>query len=238
MNRTLSRTIRWITPPIVWDAYVRFRKLGWAFPWFEFDRMATCSDPKPLLDGRFGKIHDRYRSLDPFAGEAYRYRHYNICYFAGLCRSVPGDFVCAGVSFGATAKILYEYVDFPTLGKTLHLIDPIEGTVEKDSDRTTPNFNRDADYVMRQFSSDAPIILHRKYIPLRLPGPLAFVLTDTGTEDAVTESLPIFYEALSRGGIVICNEYSRNIDRFDSIVSRLGASPFWLPSGQGVIIKP
>jgi hypothetical protein len=237
MNQTLSAAVRWITPPIVWDAYVRYRNLGRSFPWFDFDRMATCSDPKPLIAGRFAEIHNKYRGLDPFTGETYRYRHYNICYFASLCRNVPGDFVCAGVSFGATAKILYEFVDFPKTGKTLHLIDPIEGTLAKNASKTTPNFNYDADYVMRQYPPGAPVVLHREYIPIRLPGPLAFVLTDTGDEDAVVESFPTFYEALSIGGIIVCNEYNRCVDRLGSIIVRLGADPFWLPSGQGIIIK-
>jgi hypothetical protein len=40
-----------------------------------------------------------------------------------------------GVSYGLVAKIVYEFVSFPTLGKTLHLIDPFEGIVANDSGR-------------------------------------------------------------------------------------------------------
>ena len=91
----------------------------------------------------------------------------------------PATLACAGVSFGATAKIVYEFVDFPTLGKTFHLIDPLEGVVSK-SGRIAANYNRDPDYVLRQYSPGAPVVLHRERAPLRLPGPLAFVFTDTG----------------------------------------------------------
>jgi hypothetical protein len=84
------------------------------------------------------------------------------------------------VSFGATARVVYEFVDFPKLGKTLHLIDSFEGIVANDSSRTATNFNRDPDYVLGQYPSGSPVVLHRKRVPLRLPGPFAFVFSDTG----------------------------------------------------------
>jgi hypothetical protein len=31
---------------------------------------------------------------------------------------VPGDFVCAGISYGVGAKLIYEFTDFDRLGKT------------------------------------------------------------------------------------------------------------------------
>jgi hypothetical protein len=224
-------------PPIIWSAYQRARGLVQQRPWQSFGNMQTCIDARPLVEGRWAELHDRYCSLDPFSSsEAYRYRHYNVCWLANLCRHIPGDFACAGVSFGMTAKIVYEFVDFPTLGKTLHLIDPLEGVVDK-SGRIDPNYNRDPDYVLRQYPPGAPVVLHRKRAPLRLPGSLAFVFTDTGDAMAGAEALPVFYEALSTGGILVAFEYGQNTERFAPTVERLGVAPFWLPSGQGVFVK-
>jgi hypothetical protein len=237
MKETFSAAVRFITPPVIWDAYLRLRGLGQNHPWRQFKKMATCADATPLFKGKFAKIHNKYRALNPFAADTYRYLHYNVCYFASLCRHVPGDFVCAGVSFGATAKIVYEFVDFPTLGKTLHLIDPLEGIVAKDSNRVSRNYNRDSDYVLRQYPPGSPIVHHRKRVPLRLPGPLAFVFTDTGNPAADAQSLPIFYEALSPGGIILTDQYGDDIELYDSVLEPIGVSPFWLPSGQGVIVK-
>jgi hypothetical protein len=228
MKRLLSRAAYSITPPIIWNAYLRMRGLGQTRPWQQFKNMATYSNTKPLFEGRFAEIHERYRALNPFAGDGYRYPHYNVCYFAILASHVPGDFVCSGVSFGATAKVVYEFVNFPTLGKTLHLIDPFEGIVGNYSTRIATNYNRDPDYVLRQYPPGSPIVLHRKRVPLRLPGPLAFIFTDTGNPTADAESIPIFYEALSPGGIIITDQYGNNIECYE---------PFWLPSGQGVIVK-
>jgi hypothetical protein len=232
----LSRAARLVTPPIIWDAYLRVRNLGRERPWFIFRNMGTNVDTKPLFEGRFAEIHDRYCGLNPFVSDSYRYPHYNFCFFANLCRNIPGDFVCAGVAFGATAKIVYEFVEFPTLGKTLHLIDPFDATAN--FGKVSANYNSDPDYVVRQYPPGSPIVLHRQRIPLRLQGPLAYVLTDTGIPEAAAESLPIFYEALSPGGVIVSSEYHNNINRFDQVFSSLGVSPFWLPSGQCVIFKP
>jgi len=199
--------------------------------------MGTSANAKPLFEGRFAEIHERYRGLNPFTGDAYRYLHYNVCYLASLCRHIPGDFVCAGVSFGATARIVYEFVDFPTLGKMLHLIDPFEGIVANDSARIAATFNRDPDYVLRQYPPGSPIVLHRKRVPLRLPGPLAFVFSDTGNPVADAESMPIWHDALSPGGMIITDQYANNIECYESILEPLGITPFWIPSGQGVIVK-
>jgi hypothetical protein len=199
--------------------------------------MATTADASPLFEGRFAEIHNRYRQLSPVQrqNDGYRYHHYNFCYFASLCRDLPGDFVCAGVAFGATAKVVYEYVDFPALAKKFHLIDPFDATAE--DGRIAASYHSDPDYVRRQYPSDAPIIIHRERIPMSLPGPLAFVMTDTGVAPATAAALPGFYEALSPGGIIVCSEFNRDSKRFLAVLDTLRVTAFWLPSGQCVIFK-
>ena len=71
--------------------------------------------------------------------------------------------------------------------------------------------NRDPDRVLRQYPAGAPLELHRKRIPLRWPGKLAFVFSDTGNAAADAEALPFFYEALSPGGIFITNQYANDL---------------------------
>ena len=125
-----------------------------------------------------------------------------------------------------TAKMVYEFVDFPTLDKTFHLIDPFEGIVSNDSGRIATNYNRDPDYVLRQYPPDSPIVLHRKRVPFRLPGPLAFVFTDTGNPAAAADSLPIFYQALSPGGILVAFEYGQKTERYEPFLKQIGVTPF------------
>lgn len=239
MNQTLSALVQSLVPPAIWNLYQRGRGRAGKFPWREFGTTMTCVNSQPLLEGRFAEVYTKYHSLDPFTpAEVGRYRIYTVCYLAGLCRNVPGDFACAGVSYGLSARVMYDFTDFAALGKTLHLIDPFEGIVSNQTDRVSEHYNRDPNYVLRQYPAGAPIALHRQRIPFRLPGKLAFVFSDTGNAAADAEALPIFYEALSPGGIFITNQYANDLRHYEPVLSRLGLSPLWLPTGQGVIFKP
>lgn len=225
VKRKLSSIVRSVAPLPVWNAYLRARGLGHRHPWRTFGYMASCADPGPLYEGRFSELYAKYRSLDPTADpEQGRYVHYCSCLFASLCRHVPGDFVYAGVSYGLGPKLIFEFTDFPSLGKTLHLIDPFEGI---SPGGTAEKYNRDPEYVRRQYPVDAPIVIHRDRIPLRLPGRLAFVVGTTGMPRDEEASIPIFYEALNPGGIMIS-------DRYHELPS---VTPLWMPSGLAVYFK-
>lgn len=226
MKRKLSDIVRSAAPRPLWNAYLRARGLGQIHSWRTFDYMATRADPRPLFEGRFAELYAKYSSLDPnLDPEQGRYVHYFSCFFAGLCRHIPGDFVCAGISYGVGAKMVFEFTDFQSLGKTLHLIDPFEGIAVGG---IAGNYNRDPEYVRRQYPADAPIVIHRARIPLHLPGKLAFVLSTTGVPAAEEASVPIFYEALSPGGILISD---RGIHKLPSV------TPLWMPSGFAVYFK-
>lgn len=238
MDQRISAAVQSLVPPILWNGMQRLRGRSIRFGWREFGQMTTCANPRPLLEGRFAELYSIYRTLDPFeVGDRWRYRIYNVCYFGNLCRDVPGDFVCAGVSWGVAPRILFDFVSFSTLGKTMHLIDPFEGIVSNQGDATSDRYNRDADYVLKQYPSDAPVVLHRNRIPYRLPGPLAYVFTDTGNPEADAAALPDFYEALSPGGIFVTEQFANNVDVYQPVLDRLGLTPLWFPSGQGVIWK-
>jgi hypothetical protein len=72
---------------------------------------------------------------------------------------------------------------------------------------------------------------------MRLPGPFAFVSTDTDNPRADAQALPIFYEAPSSGGVFITEQYANNADVYHNALRQIGVTPLWLPSGQGVIWK-
>jgi len=238
MNLAISAFLQSITPPVIWNVCQHRRGRGGVFPWREFGNVATCANSKPLLEGQFAELYEKYYGLDPFIPvEATRYRNYNVCFFANFCRTVPGDFACAGVSWGVTPRIVFDFTKFPSLDKTLHLIDPFEGIISNTSDKVAERFNRDPDYVLRQYPPSAPIVLHRRRIPFPIFTRLAFVFSDTGNAAADAEAIPIFYEALNPGGVFITNSYANDIHYYEPVLKRLGLTPLWLPSGQGVIVK-
>jgi hypothetical protein len=238
MNQKFSAVVQSFTPPIIWNLYQSAHGRARNSPWSEFGNVSTCANVSPLLDGKFAELYEKYHKLDPFVPrDITRYRQYNICFFANLCRDIPGDFVCAGVSWGVAPRIVFEFTNFPSLGKALHLIDPFEGIVSNTSSKISERFNRDPEYVRRQYPPGAPVVLHRKRIPLHLPGKVAFVFSNTGNPAADAESIPGFYESLSPGGVIITDQYANNIEHYEPVLNELGVAPLWLPSGQGVIIK-
>lgn len=238
MNQALSVFVQQITPPFLWQAVQRARNRAAVSPWRQFGFMSTCVNAEPIRKGLFASLYDRYQPLDPFTPrETWRYRIYNVASFGRLCGSIEGDFVCAGVSWGVAPRLVFDYVDLSSTGKTLHLIDPFEGIVENDSKRTNSNYNQDPDYVLRQYPAGAKIELHREKVPLRLNRQLAFVFTDTGNPTADAAAIPLFYEELSPGGIIITEQFANNIEHYRGL-SKFGIEPIWLPSGQGVIFKP
>src|SRR5579871_5957606 len=63
MNQTLSAFVHSLTPPIVWNAYLRWRGRPPTFPWHTFGSIATCVDDAPLLEGKFAEIYNKYCSV-------------------------------------------------------------------------------------------------------------------------------------------------------------------------------
>jgi hypothetical protein len=235
VKRQLSRVAYQLTPPILWNAYLRARSLKQRNTEHQFDNVRTVADPTPVLNGRFGAIHDRYYSINPNYTTSTRYRlqHYVACWFAMLARPVPGDYVIAGVSHGVSAKVIYEYVDLPNLGKTMHLVDPFDGKTVRGA--IAASYNTDPERVLRLFERGF-VKLHRQPAPIEL-GSLAFVYGDTGDVESDAAALPSFYEQLNPGGIWVSNYYGTETGAYREALNRLHVEPLWLPNGQGVIIK-
>ena len=213
----------------------RLRGKPQEFPIRHFGRIWTATNPKPITDSRYSETFDKYKSLERIRPpENLRYMFYNVCAFGLLCQNIPGDFVCAGVSWGVGPRMLFDYADVPGSGKALHLIDPFTGI---DRDGIASSYNLDADYVLRQYPENARVTLHRNLIPMPWKDPIAFLYSDTGNPIADAAALPIFYERLSPGGIILSEQYANNIQYYDAAVRKLKIEPIWLPSGQGLILK-
>jgi hypothetical protein len=227
MNQTLSATVQQLTPPFIWNAYMRFRGRRHLHGWREFGTMATTADPSPLFDGKFGRLFAEYARLDPVVSpEGVRYLNYACCKFAEACRDVPGDFLYAGVSYGFGAKLLYEFTD-RCFGKTFHLVDPFDATVSRSDRRASASYNNSADYVRNQYPAGAKIVIHQTAIPMQPPKPLAFVVLRTSDPPSEEKALPDFWNALSPGGIMIaCTDRGLS-----------GVEPMWLPTGHAVFFK-
>lgn len=245
--RTINCLYR-LTPPMLWEAMLRLAGHV-VYPDAPYRTLmhsgiATRANTRPLHVGRFAELYERHGRLDPYVPiNSIRYRLYNVCMVAHLCRSVPGDFIFAGVSFGVAPRLIYDFVDLPALDKSLHLIDTFEGvgTITGGSKDTRSYYNTDIDYVRAQYPDHASVQFHRKLIPDALPlrgvERVAFVSMNTGDAAANAASLPILWEALSPGGAIMTDQYARGIQHFDPYIEQLGIEPFWFATGQGAFFK-
>lgn len=164
--------------------------------------------------------------------------------FAEFAKSIPGDFLSAGISYGVAPRVIYDFVEFERLGKTYHFIDPFSGVNNPSADGAY-RYNTDFGFVRRQYPTNAPVQFHQELIPDCLPlaglDALAFVHLNVTYPPAEAASLPYLYEKLSPGGFILIDYYSfgaGQYDDYDPALEEIGASVFSMVTGQGVIHKP
>jgi hypothetical protein len=233
-----------LTPPVLFDYAMtvigRVSVESGQFRGLDYQGVTTQHRALPLHRGRFAQLYEAHAPLDPHAGEATRYRLYNICTFAKQCTDVPGDFLFCGISYGVAARVVYDYVDIAE--KHMHLIDGFTGLAG--DGKVSPYYNTSPGYVQRQYPNDAPVTVHVGFVPQAVPAfpcGLAFAHFNTGNLEAELATLPAVFAEMNSGGRIVLDNYGTGPGRFegyDPVFALLGAEPLWLPSGQAVLFKP
>ena len=243
-SQTVRNLARSVTPPILWELARKLRQHHLPPPPPSYQGVVTQHNMRWLHEGRFAEIYDRHHHLNPFnAPNETRLRQYFACMFAEFAKSVPGDFLSAGISFGVAPRVIYDFTEFERLEKIYHFIDPFLG-INNPSETVSP-YNTDFEFVHRQYPADAPIKFHRKLIPECFPlvglEALAFAHLNVTHPPAEAASLQYLYEKLSPGGFILIDYYSfghGQFETYDPAIKKVGASVFSMVSGQGVIHKP
>jgi hypothetical protein len=231
----LKHAIKQLCPPILWNL---LRKVKGSADPVSYQGVFTQHNMDSLHRSRLAK--ERVKHLPPNQGANITLlRHLEVYRAALSAQYIDGDFLTAGISYCVAPLTIFNLLK-PK--KTWHLIDPFEGTDENGN--LNPDYNRDANFVKRQFPKGAKVKFHTGYIPDCLNdsgiGKLSLVHLNTGNAKAEAKSLPYFYERLSAGGIMVIDCYSfgkGNQDVFDPVIDKLGAEILSLVTGQGVIVK-
>lgn len=233
---------RWL-PPALFEPLLRAAgKLPAPKP-YRFARyhgMSTTCDAAPLHEGRFGEIFDAHWRRDPGLDANWgRYRTYNVAMLAASCKALAGDFVFAGISYGVTPRVVYDYVGDE---HAFYLIDPFTALNPLDKSGVSAFYNRDADRVRAQYPEHARVHIVRDAIPNALHHfeTIAFAAFDTGHREAEAEAIPLAYERLVSGGVLMVENYGQGakpFEHYDPVFARLGVTPIWFPSGQCAIIR-
>lgn len=239
------KIIRELMPPFIW----RFLRKKFGRPVLyekiDYQGVTTLHNMKCLHKGRFSDLYERYRTLNPYNSEhVTRLRIYTACMLADFSKSVPGDFLSAGISYGVAPHIIYDYVDFPLLCKVFYFIDPFTG-VNNPGEGLNYEYNKDINFVMNQYPPDAPIKFYQDMIPDCFPisglNSLAYVHLNVTHPASEAASMSYLYEKLSPGGFILIDYFNYGEGQyqfFDMVSQRLGIIIYGSVTGQGIIHKP
>ncbi len=180
---------------------------------------------------------------------------------ASVAARAPGDFVECGVNAGFLSSAILTYLDWPRLGKKFYLVDTFDGPpLEQLSARevetgsfakilqsvTSGAYVTDLESIRRNYREWPGIEIVQGVVPDVLPAvsanPIAFLHLDMNCAYPEIEALRFFWDRMSRGGVVLLDDYSRKDyealgDAMDELAGRLGTEIVSLPTGQGMIVK-
>jgi len=161
------------------------------------------------------------------------------------CSGIEGDFVECGVWMGTGAKTVCDAIDFQDTGKCYWLYDIFD---YKDGDQHGRFEGLDStlfDKIKERFSGINTRII-KGYVPksfeLGMPEKIAMLHIDMNSAAAEVAALEHLFPRLSRGGIVLLDDYgwagyiAQNIAE-NEYFSRMDHLVLELPTGQGLVIK-
>ncbi len=170
-----------------------------------------------------------------------------------LENDIPGDFVEVGVYRGYTAKLIHKYVP----ERKLYLFDTFSGFNKRGIDtekiKTGNNISSmqftdtSVDIVTNYIEPNNNVFFFPGYFPENMPAnfermKFALVHLDADLYDPIINSLRVFYENMSTGGIIIIHDYNAWIGArtaVDEFFMNKPEKPVPMPdkSGSAIIIK-
>jgi hypothetical protein len=180
---------------------------------------------------------------------------------ASAASRVEGDFVECGVNAGFLSSAVLAYLEWNTLGKRFFLVDTFDGPpIEQLSDAEVENgayakivqsivagaYVTDLEAVRRNYAGWTGVEIVQGVVPDVLGAVaaerVAFLHLDMNCAYPEIEALRFFWPRVSRGGMVLLDDYARKDyealgDAFDTTAAQLGAEVLSLPTGQGLIVK-
>ena len=180
---------------------------------------------------------------------------------AEACVRVPGDFVECGVNAGFISSAVMHRLDWNRLGRRFFLVDTWDGPPENQyseaeiqlgrrrmaqAEKANGAYVTDLESVRRNFAEWPNAVIVQGVVPDVLPKvsatEIAFLHIDMNSAYPETATLHFFWERLSRGAMVLLDDYAyhgyeQQAIAMDAAAKALGASVLSLPTGQGLICK-
>ena len=202
----------------------------------------------PFFEDWFQKIYNPIKNITVVTED----RCYIIYQFCKNASNVEGDFAECGVYKGGTAIMIANILKENKIPKQLHLFDTFTGMPSAAND--DPSFYKEGDHsdtslesVKKNFKSDDKVVFHPGLIPDTFVGVkekrFSFVHIDVDIYKSTWDSLNFFYERMTRGGIMIFDDYGWPVleqserKAVDEFFKDKPESPISLRTGQALVIK-
>jgi hypothetical protein len=219
------------------------------------DGVATSNNSDFLQDERFKKAYALAAQTSPWKGFEMQWRTFIVCTLAEMVKHLPGDFVECGVNTGAYSRAVIEYIDFQKTGKTFYLLDTYGGLVpsqvtdaerEAGVDAYLGSYTNVYEQVVKTFSPFKTRII-KGPVPDTLAqcdaNEICYLSIDMNVVAPEIAAINFFWDKVVSGGVIILDDYGfpAHIEQkkaFDQFALEKGVSILYIPTGQGIIIKP
>ena len=240
-------------------------RLGFALlpvpPAYYEDDLCSSHDHSFVDDDCFRRAYERAVKASKGVDHCIRWRVHILLWVAGQAAKLRGDFVECGVNTGFMSSAMLTYLDWPSLKKTLYLLDTFagpaieqysddernEGKVEQVTELLCKGaYEMDVRSVRANFAEWQSVRIVKGAVPETLSQveseSVAFLHLDmncAGPEVAAAEYL---WPRVVLGGFVLIDDYSTagysTLKRaFDDFACRNGVNILSLPTGQGLMQK-
>jgi hypothetical protein len=201
-----------------------------------------------IHEGKFSEIHEKFSLLDTHIKgntNTTRLRNYTLCTWAQVALTNTkkgrererGDFLAAGISFGTSSLVVSEFLKLENEHRKQYFIDPMDG-------RGRGDYNTDRSLVESRWNQAVPLIWIQEPLSIKAldkVGDISFAHLNTGAWEAEVECLPLIYQKLVAGGILIMDYYGWKPREMQLVVNqvldKMGAKYFITPSLQLIVIR-
>jgi|GEM_PF-931057 hypothetical protein len=211
------------------------------YPTFQIPEFGRGFLEDQMFARDFSRLEDNRRSLD---------RKYVVSQLVKSIAALPGDTAECGVFRGATSWFILDRLRSLGASRPHHLFDSFEGVsapTEIDGTYWTKgDLAAGVDVVKRTLHGFDDVHYHPGWIPDRFDAVsdrrFSFVHIDVDLYEPTFESARFFYERLTPGGIMVCDDYGFSScpgarKAFDDALAGKAEPVIELPTGQGFVIK-
>jgi hypothetical protein len=228
---------------------------------YEFDGLHTVHNARFFDDPRFQAAWQRGLEASAGVSPGSAWRIHIGLWAASVASHVSGDFVECGVNAGFLSSAILRYLDWRKLGKKFYLVDTFEGPVLEQFSAVEIEggllrrvqqsiaagaYVTDLERIHRNYQEWDRVVLVQGIVPDCCGAvgaeAIAFLHLDMNCAFPEVEALRFFWDRVSRGGIVLLDDYAyfgydAQGNAMDEVARTLGAEILALPTGQGMIVK-